>query len=72
VATLYARAVKRAVEIRGEEELAKELGVSTIKIRVWMSGISVPPPDVFLKVADILGEHALEELIHRPEGIPKV
>jgi DNA-binding transcriptional regulator YiaG len=60
--TVQARAMRRAAEICGEEQLARRLGVTTRTVRFWMSGMAVPPGDVFLKVADILGDHALEKL----------
>jgi hypothetical protein len=62
VPTLYARAVRRAAEILGESQLAARLGVSVVQLRFWTQGVTVPPGDVFLKVADILSEHSLEEL----------
>lgn len=64
--TLYAQAMRRAAEICGEEALAHRLGVSQVRLHFWMDGLAVPPGDVFLKVADILGEHALEILRNQP------
>jgi hypothetical protein len=64
VPTLYARAMRRAAEILGEPELAARLDVTEGKLRFWIQGAAEPPGDVFLKVADILGEHALEQLQH--------
>jgi predicted transcriptional regulator len=64
VPTLYARAVRRAAEILGEGELAAHLGVTNFRLEFWLKGLAVPPGDVFLKVADILGENSLEELKH--------
>ena len=61
--TLYARAVRRAAEICGEEALAGRLGITPKQLRYWMQGLAQPPADVFLAVADILGEQTLEELI---------
>ncbi len=59
--TVQARAMRRAAEICGEDQLARRLGVTTRTVRFWMSGMAVPPGDVFLKVADILGDHALKK-----------
>jgi hypothetical protein len=68
VPTLYALAMRRAAEILGESELAAHLSVTEVQLRWWMQGVAVPPGDVFLKVADILGDHTLEEL-KRPRPV---
>ena len=60
--TLYARAMRRAAEIIGVGSLATRLGVSQRQLELWMRGLAEPPADVFLKVADILGEKTVEEL----------
>jgi DNA-binding transcriptional regulator YdaS (Cro superfamily) len=62
VPRLYARAMRRAAEICGEEALARELGVTPTQLDVWLKGLAEPPADVFLKVADILGDFSLQEL----------
>jgi DNA-binding transcriptional regulator YiaG len=62
VPTLYARAIRRAAEITGEADLALQLGVTSAQLRFWIQGAAVPPGDAFLKVVDILGDHALHEL----------
>jgi DNA-binding transcriptional regulator YiaG len=62
VPTLYARAVRRAAEILGEDELVSRLSVTKTQLRFWMRGAAEPPGDAFLLVADILGEHALHLL----------
>ena len=62
--TLYARALRRAAEILGDAELAARLGVTDFRLEIWLKGLAEPPGDVFLKVADILGEHSLDELKH--------
>lgn len=62
--TLYARAIRPAAEILGEPELAARLGVTQTQLAFWMRGAAVPPGDVFLKVADILADLALEDLKH--------
>jgi predicted transcriptional regulator len=68
VPTLYGRAIRRAAELYGEEALAHRLGVSRAQLQWWTKGLAEPPAHVFLKVADILGEHVLEELKHRDPG----
>jgi hypothetical protein len=70
VPTLHARAMRRAAEIYGEEALARHLGVRPIQLAVWMSGAVAPPLEAFLKVADILGDHALRELKKPPQQNP--
>ncbi len=63
VPTVHARAVARAVELCGSEEaLAIRLGVTPGQIRLWVLAAALPPDSVFLKVADILWEHALANL----------
>jgi hypothetical protein len=65
--TLHASALRRAAEIWGEEGLAKRLGVTLPVLRLWMAGRAELPGDAFLKVADLLGEHALQQLRQRPD-----
>jgi hypothetical protein len=61
--TVHARTLKRAAEIvGGEVELARRLKVTTKLLELWMGGVGVPPCDVFLKAADIVGEHDLQEM----------
>jgi hypothetical protein len=62
VPTLYARALRRAAEIIGEETFVARLGVSKTQLRFWMQGLGEPPSEVFLKIVDILDEHSLDEL----------
>ncbi len=64
--TLYARAIRRAADICGADLLAERLGVTRTQLSAWMSGIKEPSTEVFLKVADILGEKTIEELKRRP------
>jgi DNA-binding transcriptional regulator YdaS (Cro superfamily) len=54
--------MRRAAEICGEEALARELGVTVTVLNVWLKGLAEPPADVFLKIADILGDFSLQEL----------
>lgn len=63
--TVQVRAVRRAAEICGEEKLASRLGVSARQVRLWIRGLAVPPPDVFLKVVDVLLDHELKEMKRR-------
>jgi hypothetical protein len=70
VPRLYARAVRRAAEICGKEALARELGVTVTQLDVWLKGLAEPPADVFLKVADILGDFSLQELRDQQRSAP--
>src|SRR5687768_9271391 len=66
VPTLYARAMRRAADIVGVGALATRLGVSQRQLELWMRGLAEPPAEIFLKVADILGEKTVEDL--HPSG----
>jgi predicted transcriptional regulator len=66
VPTLYARAMRRAADIVGVSALATRLGVSQRQLELWMRGLAEPPAEIFLKVADILGEKTVDDL--RPSG----
>jgi DNA-binding transcriptional regulator YdaS (Cro superfamily) len=61
--TVYIRTLKRAAEIvGGEEELARRLKVTPTHLTLWIRGTVSPPGDVFLKAANIVTEHDLEDL----------
>ena len=65
--TVHARALKRAAEIVGSEEaLARRLQVIPHHLDLWIRGILSPPDDVFLKAADIVGEHDLQQIARPP------
>ena len=64
--TLYARAMRRAADIVGVGALATRLSVSQRQLELWMRGLAEPPAEIFLKVADILGEKTVEDL--HPSG----
>ena len=62
---LYVRALQRASELKGgEERLAHSLGVRVDDVRNWQSGGAPVPTNVFLKVADILADHAVSQISH--------
>ena len=60
--TVQARAVKRAAELCGDDELAFQLGISIGELRLWTLGLAVPPDAVFLRVVDIISAHDLNEM----------
>ena len=66
--TLQVRAIRRAVEIWGLQPLAKRLGVTEAQLSYWLHGLDVPADHIFLVIADLLSEHALEQL--RATGRP--
>jgi hypothetical protein len=61
--TVYARTLSRAAELLGGEgALAARLGVTKDELDLWLRNFVRPPNDVFLKAADIVGEHELRVL----------
>ena len=61
--TVYARTLRRAAElVGGEAALAKRLGVTSTQLKHWLNALAKPPGDVFLKAADIVGDHELQQL----------
>jgi len=65
--TVHARTLKRAAEIvGGEEALALRLQVIPHHLDLWIRGTLSPPDDVFLKAADIVGEHDLQQIAKPP------
>jgi transcriptional regulator with XRE-family HTH domain len=67
VPTVYARTLRRAAEILGgEESLALRLNVTPSHLALWLKGLASPPGLIFLKAADVVAEHELQELSRRP------
>jgi transcriptional regulator with XRE-family HTH domain len=61
--TVYARTLRRAAELLGSEAaLAARLGVTKKELDLWLRNFVRPPNDIFLKAADIVGEHELRAL----------
>ena len=61
--TVYIRTLKRAAELIGSEEaLARHLNVVPSHVELWIRGVVSPPGDVFLRAADIVSEHDLQQL----------
>jgi hypothetical protein len=59
-ASVYTRALGRAIEIAGTpEDLAAFLGSSLKEVRTWASGEAIPPAPIFLAIVDILAANAL-------------
>jgi len=70
--TVYARTLRRAAElVGGEAELAAQLGVTKKELDLWIRNFVRPPSDVFLKAADIVGEHELRLLQEQQKPAPK-
>jgi len=71
VPTVWARTLRRAAElVGGELSLAARLNVRPGDLAAWLRGEAKPPAEVFLKAADIIGTHDLEELAKRPTRKP--
>jgi transcriptional regulator with XRE-family HTH domain len=61
---MYIRTLKRAAELLGgTDTLAARLGVPEAHVSLWMRGLVSPPGDVFLKAAEVIGEHEFRELL---------
>jgi DNA-binding transcriptional regulator YdaS (Cro superfamily) len=61
------RTLERAAEIvGGEEALARHLNVTPSHLSLWIQGAVEPPSDVFLKAADIVCEHEVQQLSGKP------
>jgi hypothetical protein len=57
------RAVRRAAEILGgSRPLRAYLNASALVVGLWISGAATPPPDIFLKVVDLIVEKDLDSL----------
>ncbi len=56
-------AVRRAAEILGgSRALRTYLNASALVVGLWISGAATPPPDIFLKVVDLIIEKDLDGL----------
>jgi len=66
VATLHARAVKRAAEILGEQELAARLGVSEIELRMLMHRLAKDGYPMKGGRVVYTKYDALQEYLHEP------
>lgn len=61
--TVHTRALRRAAELLGgNDALRLYLGVTPVKLGIWMRGSVAPPGDVFLRVVDLLLEHDVTSL----------
>lgn len=72
--TVWARTLRRAAELSGGELLlCTRLNVRPTDLTAWLNAQAKPPPEVFLKAVDIIGEHDLDELAkrQRPAGHSK-
>ena len=68
--TVRARTVRRAAEIVGGVQLlAEALHARDDTLRKWLEGELAVPEDVFLRCADIVNAHQLDE-ISRPTYSP--
>jgi hypothetical protein len=62
-AAVYRRALQRAVQICGSEELlAARLAVPAARLKLWLDGAESCPGDVFLTVVDLLVDSDLSSM----------
>jgi hypothetical protein len=63
---VHRRALQRALELTGDvDALARQLKVPSTAVRFWTHGNQPLPPDIFLKIVDLLLDHSMAEL-HPP------
>lgn len=56
--SVYARALRRAAEILGSEDLlAARLKVEPAQLGLWLKGMATPPTRVFLEAVDLIVAH---------------
>jgi hypothetical protein len=55
VADVHIKTLRRAAEVAGgEQELAVLLKVTPSHLRLWMTGFTDPPGDIFLRAVDVV------------------
>jgi hypothetical protein len=60
---VHRRALRRALELAGDvDALARQLKVPSTAVRFWANGSQALPPDIFLKIVDLLLDHSMAEL----------
>lgn len=63
---VHRRALRRALELTGDADaLARQLKVPSTAVRFWINGSQPLPPDIFLKIVDLLLDHSMADL-HLP------
>jgi hypothetical protein len=56
-------AVRRAAKILGgTRPLRAYLNASALVVGLWISGAATPPPDIFLKIVDLIVEKDIDSL----------
>jgi hypothetical protein len=61
--TVYTAALERAALILGGDARLREyLGVDANWLDKWLQGVSMPPPNVFLKVVDVVSQESLNRM----------
>ncbi len=49
--------LQRAAEaLGGMDEVGRYLGVSDVRLRIWMRGLIAPPDEVFLRLVDLISD----------------
>lgn len=60
---VHIETLKRAAElVGGQEALARRLEVAPRHLALWIKGMVSPPGEVFLRAADIVSEHEVQEI----------
>ena len=63
MATVHARALRRAAEIAGGlSQLSTKLGVPERALEVWLTGTQPIPPEIFLRAVDIVTANHIDEI----------
>ena len=67
--TVYARTLRRASELVGnDEQLARLLRVPTDQLQSWLAGTSKPSGEVFLLAVDMIDAHETQALLANRDG----
>lgn len=60
---VHRRALRRALEVTGDiDALARQLKVPSTAVRFWVHRNQPLPPDIFLKIVDLLLDHSMAAL----------
>jgi DNA-binding transcriptional regulator YdaS (Cro superfamily) len=66
LAEVHVRTLRRAAAlVGGEQELALRIQVTPSHLILWLAGVAVPPPDVFLRAVDIVMDHVQPASVER-------
>ena len=60
--SLYVKALRRAAEILGIDELSRHVGAGRVDVADWLASGNPPPIKVFLKAVDVIADHDVSAL----------